>query len=186
MKRLQLFGVVSSLILLGGLACYLAGDDNRANAQSGFSRGSGGRAVPQTFEGRFWNYLQTVYYRNWAPAPGQGADMYPGQSPHGAHLKMYLNRIAAANPKTLPHGSIIIKENYGKDKKTLMAVTVMYRTKGYDPAHNDWYWVKYNPDGTVARTPPAKGNVPIAGRFKSCIECHSSAKGKDFVFVNDK
>ncbi len=99
---------------------------------------------------------------------------------------MYVNRIASGDPKALPHGSIIIKENYGKDQKTLMAITVMYRVKGYDAAHNDWYWVKYNADGTVARTPADKGSMPIAGKFKSCIDCHSSAGGDDYYFANDK
>jgi len=61
----------------------------------------------------------------------------------------------------------------------------MYRSKGYDPDNNDWYYVKYQPDGTVAMTPPEKGNQPIQGRFQSCIECHSSADGGDFVFAND-
>ena len=66
-----------------------------------------------------------------------------------------------------------------------MAITVMYRTRGFDPQHNDWYWVKYNPDGTVARTPAAKGSKRISGKFKSCIDCHSGAKGDDFYFAND-
>ncbi|MCH7728414.1 MAG: hypothetical protein IH991_18340, partial [Planctomycetes bacterium] len=97
------------------------------------------------FEVRLWNWLQQSKYKNWAPAPEQTADFYPGESPHGAFLKMYLNRTAVADPKNLPHGSLIVKENFDKDKK-LMAVTVMVRSKGFDPEHNDWVWVKYMPN----------------------------------------
>ena len=39
-----------------------------------------------------------------------------------------------------------------------MAVTVMYRTKGYNPEGGDWYWAKYNPDGTIAQMPPEMGS----------------------------
>ena len=99
---------------------------------------------------------------------------------------MYLNRTAIANSNNLPHDSILIKENYGQDKKTLMAITVMYRAKGYNPEAGDWYWVKYNPNGTVAKAPPEKGSMPLQGKLKGCIKCHGGADGKDFAFVNDE
>lgn len=70
-----------------------------------------------------------------------------------------------------------------KEKK-LGALTIMYRAKeGYDPENNDWYWVKYLPNGKVAKT--GEG-MPIAGKVKSCIECHASAAGDDYVFTNDE
>ena len=85
----------------------------------------------------------------------------------------------------MPIGSIIVKENYGEDKKTLMAITVMYRARGYDREHKDWFYIKYNPDGTVAKTPANKGSKPIYGRFSSCINCHEGAAGGDYLFAND-
>ncbi len=160
---------------------YQAGGQYQGAIQNQAS--SGTVQAQQTFESKFWSYLlrSEPAYRNWAPWPGQGADYYPGQSPHGAFLKMYINRTAAADPVNLPHGSVIIKENYGEDQKTLMAVTVMYRSQGYDSQNGDWYWAKYNPDGTVAM----KGDVRLAGRVQGCIDCHSGAQGNDFVFAND-
>ena len=159
-----------------------------SRVQSG-SRAQGGQIAQITekrsIEERFWSYLQQSRYKNWAPAPGQNGDFYEGQSPHGAYLKMYLNRTAIAHPTDLPYSSIIVKENYGPDKKTVMAITVMYRSKGYDPQHNDWYWVKYNPDGTVAKAPPAMGSMPLAGKVKGCIKCHGDSDGDDLVFFND-
>ncbi len=145
-------------------------------------------SAAERFQQQFWRYLTkgAVGYDQWGPFPGKEAEMYEGQSPHGAYLRLIANKIARQNPQSLPAGSILIKENYGEDKTTLMAITVMYRSQGYDPQHNDWYWIKYNPDGSVARTPAEQGRRPIAGRFASCIDCHSGAAGNDYAFVNDE
>ncbi len=79
----------------------------------------------------------------------------------------------------------MIKENYGPDKKTLMAITAMYKTKGYNPTAGDWYWVKYNPDGSVANKSTDAGVKHLAGRVQGCIRCHDGADGGDFAFFND-
>ncbi len=140
---------------------------------------------PMSFEQKFWNHLQHHSYQDWAPAPSGSGDFMEGQSPHGAFVKLFLNRTAAGNPQNLPHGSIIVKENYGPDRESLMAVTVMYRTEGYNPEGGDWYWVKCNPDGSVATMPPEMGSMRIAGKVNACIECHAGSNGNDFSFVND-
>jgi hypothetical protein len=99
---------------------------------------------------------------------------------------MYLNRRAVGNPKTLPEGSLVIKENFGPDGKTLMAVTVMVKARGYNPSEGDWYWVKFRPDGTVDQKVMPNGTaVTLSGKPKGCIECHSGADGDDFLFFND-
>lgn len=140
------------------------------------------RSAAEPFEVRFWNWLQSVQYRNWSPLPGQTAGAIPGESPHGAQLKIYVNRTAAADPQKLPEGSVLVKESYSQDGGTLMAVTVMYRSKGYDPEHGDWYWAKYEPDGRVSRIE----GMAVAGRVQMCADCHSSAAGGDFAFANDR
>ena len=141
-------------------------------------------AAPSSFEQKLWGYLVRAKYRNWAPVPGKSDGMYDGQSPHGAFLKMYLNRKAAGSPSTLPNGSIIIKENFSPTK-SLAAITVMYRTKGYNPEAGDWYWVKYNPDGTVANKTTEKGVMRLGGRVGGCTDCHGGADGDDFAYFND-
>ncbi|MGB6045938.1 MAG: cytochrome P460 family protein [Pirellulales bacterium] len=163
------------------------GSDQRGSVQQGSDqRGSAPKQQQAPFEDRFWNYLTRgkVPYRRWNSWPGK-TEMYAGQSPHGAFLRMYANSKAVQNTNKPGDGSVIVKENYADDKKTLTSVTVMYKTKGYDPQHGDWYWVKYSPDGSVARTPPNKGSQLIKGRFASCIQCHASADGGDFVYAND-
>jgi len=79
------------------------------------------------FEDRFWKYLIGNNYKNWSPGPNQTGDFYTGQNPHGALLKMYLNRTAAGRNKNFPMGSVIILENYRADK-SLKTISVMYRT----------------------------------------------------------
>jgi len=163
------------------------GDQGESRIQSRGSETRGGSSTrsTQSFESKLWRYLEQVRYHNWATGPGKNGETYKGQSPHGAFLRLYLNRTAAEKPQEMPQGSIIIKENFGTDGETLMAVTVMYRTPNYDPEHNNWYWVKFNPDGTVAHTPAEEGSKRIAGRFPGCIECHAGADGGDYVFAND-
>ncbi|NQV24382.1 MAG: hypothetical protein HQ518_08440 [Rhodopirellula sp.] len=50
---------------------------------------------------------------------------------------------------------------------------------------SDWYYVKYAPAGEVESSPPEMDSKRLAGRVQSCIDCHSGAGGKDFVFLND-
>ena len=154
---------------------------------SAASQSSAGRQEPVArakapFETRLWNWLQQCQYRNWAPLAGVSGDAYAGQSPHGDMVKLYANRTAVAKANSLPNGSIILKENFGPDGMTLMAVTVMYRTEGYDPEHGDWYWAKYDADGQVSRM----NGMAVAGKVGMCIECHATAAGNDFAFSNDR
>lgn len=180
-------------VVCGGVAAAVL-NVPEASAQSGTRRNSGfqqrqGRVQPsqgrvrqpvqQPFEERLWAWLDTVQYRNWGPMPGQSAGAMPGQSPHGAVVRVYANREAVDG---LKNRAILIKENFGEDGETLMAVTVMYRVKGYDPANGDWYWAKYDADGRPSRM----NNMPVAGHVRNCMECHAGADGADLVFANDE
>ncbi len=147
---------------------------------------SGTRSQPPTqkesFDQRLWKYLQSVCYDQWSPA-GDNGDFRESSAPHGALVKTYMNRVAAGNASNLPNGSMIIKENYSPDKK-LMAITLMYKSKGFNPAAGDWYWAKFMPDGTVAQMDTPKGKMALSGKAKGCIDCHADADG-DFAFFND-
>jgi len=121
---------------------------------------------------------QASPYQQWSLWPGKGK-LYPGTQPHGAFLTTYVNEAAMQGIKEqggmLPEGAIVVKENYMPDKK-LAAVTVMYKNAGYDPEAGDFFWLKYTPDGKIA----------AEGKVKTCIGCHGTAKGGDFLFTNDK
>lgn len=105
---------------------------------------------------------------------------YVGKQPHGAILD-YLQTDVTVAGRTAP---VMVKKNFGgKDifiakvwadpKPYLRGITVMYkREAGYDPAHQNWFYANYAPDGTVK----------AAGRVESCISCHKKAPGDDFTY----
>lgn len=135
--------------------------------------------MPPADAKKLWTHMnETSPYTGWGFWPGY-TEIYPGKSPHGAFLKLYANPLAlnAVREGTpMPYGAIIVKENYGKDKKTLMAITPMYKVKGYNSEAGDWFWVKYS----------NKGKALKAGKPKGCIDCHSVKKNDDWIFTKPK
>lgn len=123
----------------------------------------------------FWTYIHnTNPYTKWAMWPGMEG-MYEGKSPHGKYVRIFVNKPAleaAKAGKPMPPGAIIVKENF-KDKKTLDAITPMYKVKGYNPAGGDWYWTKI----------AANGKILAEGKLKGCINCHEAVKSNDWVFT---
>ncbi len=130
-------------------------------------------------------------YRDWPMRSG----IYEGTSPHGAYLQMFYNLVTVDGE---PY-HVIVKDNHGGPGLTagavqqdrdahLQAVTVMVqRDAGYDPQNDDWFWVKYGADGTVADN---EQGVALAGRVakgasEGCIACHQHAGGGDYLFSND-
>lgn len=129
-----------------------------------------------------WKHLQEAdYTENWKPYGNAPEGFYEGTRPHGALLRTFGNETAVSHTDELPPGSIIVKENY-KPNKELAAITVMKKVEEYDPENQNWFWVKYNPDGSVAE---AKGKK-LSGKVGSCIGCHGSAGGDDYVYTNDE
>jgi len=130
--------------------------------------------------GQLWQQIQGDKYQdNWSLFPGKGK-LYKGTEPHGMLLTTYVNKTAeqvlTSGAKELPKGSILIKENYMPDK-TLAAVTVMEKT---GDGKDEWFWVKYNPDGTIAtmemERDGMKMNMPVAGGKETmCAMCHAAS-----------
>ena len=130
-------------------------------------------------------------YQDWLMT----SDAYPSAAPHGMFVKLYSSVVDVDG--TPYH--VIVKDNFGGEGATLetvaekpgdylMAVTVMVqREAGYDPDNNDWFWVKYSPDGTVDKNPQG---MALAGRVAKgmnmgCIACHANATNGDYIFAND-
>lgn len=127
---------------------------------------------------------------------GEGAIQtypYEGIAPHGMMLQTFYST-ATINGHT---GDLIVKRNYGpkgvsedevlmEPGKHLGAVTVMFRREaGFDADNQDWFWVKFLPDGSLDKNP--KG-MSLAGKVakgaeKGCIACHSGED--DYVFTSD-
>jgi len=130
-------------------------------------------------------------YQNWPIA----SDVYAGASPHGAFLKVYYSVVPVNG---VPY-HVLVKDNFGGMNATvesvtedpgayLMAVTVMVqREAGYDDETMNWFWVKFNGDGTVSQN---DAGMRLAGRVakgmtQGCIACHANAQGGDYLFFND-
>jgi hypothetical protein len=153
---------------------------------SGSSRSDRPRATrPQTpneFHQTFWEYIvkKDAAYNTWKEL-SRAVPAEDVENPHGSDSATHANKVAAANPRNLPVGSILVREDYD-EKRHRVSISVLYRVKDFDKQHGNWYWIKYLENGSVARNADRR---MIAGTVASCIECHSKAGGRDFVFSND-
>ena len=135
-----------------------------------FGQRSGTENMPEPNARSVWKHVENQnYQRNWSYWPGKG-ELYKGTEPHGVLLTTYVNPLAQGaltnRAAELPAGAIIVKENYSP-KKELAAVTVMYKARdGYNPDHNNWFWLKRLPDG----------KVEASGKAESCQACHGASK----------
>ena len=113
-------------------------------------------------------------YKTWETWPDKGK-MYKGTEPHGSLLTTYVNDIALKSIKKkegMANNAIIVKENYAPNKQ-LVAITAMYKVKGYNAADGDWFWVKYDADL----------NVLSEGKVQGCLACHGTVKDNDYIFT---
>jgi hypothetical protein len=183
MKHTKLFvllALVFALALYTHSGIMAQGSMPKPQGSAHKSEGSMPKMTQPAAEGEaFWTYItETNPYTKWGNWPGYDK-MYPGKSPHGKYLKLYANDLAikaAKEGSPMPNGAIVIKENYGEDQKTLMAVTPMYKVKGYNPEGGDWFWGKYGADGTIMK----------AGKVEGCINCHRAMEDKDWLFTEPK
>lgn len=121
---------------------------------------------------------------------------YRGTEPHGFVLEILESQIPVSDHIDW----VVVKRNYGpagievnavanEREKYLKAITVMFRRKaGYDPDNQDWFWVKYAPNGSVLENPKGRAVADrvAKGMAKGCIACHSMAPGGDYLFVTDR
>jgi plastocyanin len=114
-------------------------------------------------------------YQNWSYWPGKG-EFEPAREPHGDFVTTYVSNTSISSIENkdgnMSAGSIIVKNNYD-DNKELIAITAMYKVDGYDPEHNDWFWVEYSPDGTIM----------AEGKIEECNSCHGMKKSNDYIFT---
>lgn len=121
---------------------------------------------------------------------------YKGMPPHGLILELMEKDVTIDGHK----GALVIKKNYGGNgltindvigdpNKYLKAVTIMFkREAGYDAENKDWFYGKYNSDGSLQKNPK---DMKLAGRVAKgaptgCISCHKAAPGGDFIYNHDR
>ena len=94
-----------------------------------------------------WEHITTTsHYTQWKFWDDHQG-MQEGNEPHGSLNKVYVND-QTYNSTSAPfeYGAIVVKENYNKKEK-LMALTGMYKVKGFNPKAGDWFYVRYTPRG---------------------------------------
>lgn len=123
-------------------------------------------------------------YEKWGTWPDDKWNIFseakPGENPHGRTIKIYVNDIALNayknNPttiKTLPVGSIVLKENYRTMPPNdplfsdLVELTIMYKAKDKTGTVR-WFWEKARPFGPVDTA---------SFDQQGCISCHMNWKG---------
>lgn len=82
-----------------------------------------------------------------------------------------------------------VDEVWNNPDQNLDSITVMYqRADGYDPETNNWFWAKYNPDGSLQANPQGRPLAGLVGKGaeQGCIPCHQAAEGDDFVYNHDR
>jgi len=133
------------------------------------------------------------------PDAKESEPFFGGARPHGMILEL-----TSDNVKVDRHvGFAVVKKNYNGEgvsvdavkrnrQQYLSSITVMYqREPHYDDDNQNWFWVKYQPDGTLFEKNIQGNSVALAGRLlkgntpdqnRGCIYCHSSAGGGDYIF----
>ena len=125
---------------------------------------------------RLWTRItEETDFENYGFWPGHEG-YRQGQAPHGPVHRIFVNQPLLSQiplePPVAPDGSIIVKENRLGDR-TLTGYTVMAKVEGYAPGTGDWFWARYEPDGSIA----VEGTVP------GCISCHGGVQNNDYVIV---
>ena len=178
MKRKTRFATAGAAVgaIVGG-ALYVTG----AIGQMGF-----GTEADVDYANRLWATLEDAHLVGDRVIHGT---FYQGTEPHGAVLETLFADITM-DGTTAP---LVIKRNYGPagadpaevandPTAHLGAITVMYQRPGFNPDNNDWFWVKFLPDGTL----DLADGTPMAGNVGGCIACHQGAPGNDFIFTTDR
>lgn len=171
---------ITCFALTGVTACSDDGDDGNQDPD----------AAPVNEDLEYAENLWTEIgdYSTWDLFPGS-INFNPSAAPHGDFARIFANQTAQDDTQNFADGSIIIKRNYQSDTADddYDSVTLMQKRDGYSPDAGDWFWAKYNPDGSVqlnGEGAPLAGQIGLGGTM-GCIPCHSGAEGDDYVFLND-
>ncbi|MGD1979834.1 MAG: cytochrome P460 family protein [Akkermansiaceae bacterium] len=118
-----------------------------------------------------WQKIQG--FNTWSSPPGLEG-LVEGDSVHGDYVRFYANGIALAGMRSLPNGSIVVKEGFHDDQGDLKAITVMEKVDGFSEDSGDWFFSRFDRVGNASKV-----------NSNSCIRCHRKADDGDFSFAND-
>lgn len=124
----------------------------------------------------------TAGYDQWLRLNAGPIPPNNGPDPHRGTKNVYVNQeraaIAPGGQQAFPYpdGCIVVKDSIRPDKDFVGLVAIMQKTKGVDPAHNDWVFEEYTRNAADAEfNKIADGAV--------CWNCHSGVADTDYVFT---
>jgi hypothetical protein len=107
------------------------------------------KKAPDEVATELWSLIQTEEYQHWKAMPGTEM-LNKDAVKKKLYFKTYMNDLAlnavATKSKTLPPGSIIVKEKYD-DQNQLQTISAMMNLGRNDPKDINWFWALYSPDG---------------------------------------
>lgn len=110
--------------------------------------------------------------------------IHPGRRPHGPLVRSAVNEVAGGGRPirgTLETGSVIALQNYTVEPHQ-HSIDVMAKLPGYREATNDWYFVRFAPDGSVMVS-DAEAMRRAREEERGCIHCHArTADESDYLF----
>ncbi|HEX7294268.1 MAG TPA: cytochrome P460 family protein, partial [Pyrinomonadaceae bacterium] len=93
---------------------------------------------------------------------------------------VYANELArqaysGPSKQAYPVGSIFVREKLARanSEKPQVLTVMIKREKGFNPAGGDWSFLAMDGAATKVKQRKKKGD---------CLECHQSARDRDFVF----
>lgn len=183
-----------TLAVLSAVASLLTPQARPAEEGGGMPMGT---PADVAYAERLWSVMQA---EGLVGDDAESAEpFFGGAEPHGMILEVLPRPLIVGDHR----GFVVVKRNYAgpgvsvsgvaRDRtRFLQSVTVMLqREPGYDPDNQNWFWVKYRPDGRLFEAPFGGEPRRLAGRiFKGdtpaenggCLWCHRSAGGGDYIF----
>ncbi|WMW22111.1 cytochrome P460 family protein [Methanolobus mangrovi] len=124
----------------------------------------------------FSAFTENDAYKGWSIWPGKEA-MMEGNGVHGDYVSIYVSDNALSSAEiggaTMPYETMVVKEGFNADKE-LTGIYLMYKSEGFNPENNDWFWAAYS----------SEGDVKTEGRASGCIGCHEGKEDVDYIFMN--
>ena len=125
-------------------------------------------------------WMEAKDYREW---PAHTPEPVEGVAPHGEYIHLFYNDTAKAamgGEGDWPDEAIFAKDNFPADESgegpgELASITMMKKED------ETWFWVKYEPDGTVMETP--EGELIAGTEDLGCISCHAASGLRDHVIT---
>ncbi|MCB9780912.1 MAG: cytochrome P460 family protein [Alphaproteobacteria bacterium] len=166
-----------SLLMLAGALALSAGslvgcgdkDGDTGVGDDGDSKDDANLATAQAL----WTEIDG--YEGWSQTADWIGIQPSVDGTHGDYVQIWANTtaygtITGGGGGDMPDGAVLVKEGYDDETgSTLTGITVMKKVDGFDADNGDWFWAKYQADGTIE----------LYGSVSGCSGCHSS--GQDYV-----